>query len=247
MSMSNADDPKRRPNLFKRLIKQPLISSVLSSLTVAGILALISKATHLIGHVSYTSILLVAGVIVLIGGIASLIRYRKQLNIWQFTSVAALVVASSALTSITVHNEIPKDTASCQDLSRVGLTVSAFELEACECIDVPGIRQGPLPPLKAIESVSCDSSHDAEVYFAGNIWPPNAAYPGDNAVISGAGSQCDHEFVRYIGQSTSHTALKYTYWYPSRTSWARIDDRNVECVVYNPLKPVDRSLRGSRT
>lgn len=253
--MPDANEKKKWRKWFRLFTEQPLIVNVLGGVATVAVLALIVKLTHLVHHVGYTFILLAIGVITLIGGLLLLIWHRKLMNTWQLMSVEALVVVGSALISVTMHNEFltvtPRSptpiSASCQAPSRVGLTVSDYELQACDCIDIPGIRQEKGRPPRVVETVSCKNSHDAEVYFTGDIWPPNSAYPGDKEVDTEVNARCMNEFARYVRQNFNQSALEYVYWDPNRDTWTQGHARYIACAAYNPLKPVNRSVRGSRT
>lgn len=103
--MSNSGNRGQRQGRDRPIIEHPLIVAILGGMVVAGVLALIKNITKPIGTGSYTSIILLAvGVIALIGGLTLLFRYRGSMNAWQYTSIAVLVLAGSALIVVTARS-----------------------------------------------------------------------------------------------------------------------------------------------
>lgn len=105
--MTDTDTEGRPRRLIRLFTEQPLIVNILSGVAVVLILALIGKASHLIGRIGYAPVLIALGVIALICGLLPLIRYRRSLSTWRFASVVTLVVAGSSLTGVIAGHELP--------------------------------------------------------------------------------------------------------------------------------------------
>ena len=99
--------------------------------------------------------------------------------------------------------------------------------------------------------VRCTQQHIAEVFFAGDAWPPSLAYPGDNALDSRAVDRCDIAFAAYDGVTFDESAFSYDYMYPTdAVDWSS-GDRRLVCIAYESTAqqpggaPVDYSIKGS--
>ncbi|UNO43391.1 septum formation family protein [Streptomyces sp. MST-110588] len=129
----------------------------------------------------------------------------------------------------------------------VGVIVSLFTMEPGYCFQAPGIRRSDYKGLPDfVRVVSCGEKHDAEVYFVGNGWTADVAFPGDDLVNSAAAELCEKKFTDYVGSSPGESVLGYYLWTPSKDSWVQDGDREVGCVAFHTREPIGRSVKGSK-
>lgn len=92
----------------------------------------------------------------------------------------------------------------------------------------------------SVPVVDCSLPHDYEVYAEVTLTDA-AEYPGDDLVSAEAEELCYEPFAPYVGISWEESALNYSYYSPSESSWAE-GDRAVTCLV---LDPTGEQLTGS--
>ena len=180
----------------------------------------------------------------------------------------ALVLACSGLVGLvavavlawSVTTIIARSTSSASHRSSASasspLQTAYIDLRPGDCLQGLGddLIIAPLPDYFNV--VSCTKQHIAEVFFAGNAWPPPAPwpsvqeYPGDNKINSQAGARCDTAFRAYDGIDNSQSAFTYDYDSPDSDSWAN-GDRELLCIAYESTQqypggaPVNYSIKDS--
>jgi len=90
------------------------------------------------------------------------------------------------------------------------------------------------------------------VFFARNLWPQSAAFPGDNTPYNQALNRCAAAFPAYVAGSVRNTAnFAYETIAPDSSTWPD-GDRLVVCVAYQVTDesypgpaPVNYSIKGS--
>jgi len=124
------------------------------------------------------------------------------------------------------------------------------QLRPGDCLrgsNLPLGTSGPWPLL--FTTVRCTKRHIAEVFFAGNIWPPPTyPYPGDNAVYNKSRHRCAKAFAVYTESPRYRSAFTFDFITPDNYSWYA-GDRLVVCIAYKPTSkypggaPVAYSIR----
>jgi TIR domain/Septum formation len=93
--------------------------------------------------------------------------------------------------------------------------------------------------------VPCRTLHSAEVFFSGNVWAAQPAYPGDKALKKQALAQCYSAFKTYVGVPYSESTFLFTYTYPDSQTWPQ-GDRQLLCVAFGANGSEFRnSIRGT--
>lgn len=136
-----------------------------------------------------------------------------------------LIQASILLTLATVACSAASDDEG--DIERAG-SVDAFSMQVGDCFDDSFFGSDE---ISEVAGVRCADEHDNEVYALFDI--PGDTWPGDDAVETAADEGCYERFESAIGKSYEESILMYTTLYPSKDSWARVDDREVICVAYH--------------
>ena len=90
-------------------------------------------------------------------------------------------------------------------------------------------------------TVPCSEPHDSEIYAAFEL--TQSAYPGEETTQGKADALCLPAFEEFVGEPYLESRFDFAYYYPTEESWAS-GDREVLCVIYDPVGPVTGSLRG---
>jgi len=94
-----------------------------------------------------------------------------------------------------------------------------------------GNRLGPWPESWGV--VHCDQPHGAEVFFVGDVWGPEATFPGDAAAQSRWDTHCAAEFERYVGEVPDRSVLDMSGWTGyGADGWAQ-GLRDIACIAWD--------------
>ncbi|MGH8929809.1 MAG: septum formation family protein [Egibacteraceae bacterium] len=119
---------------------------------------------------------------------------------------------------------------------------------AIDALQIGGCFQDPVggAEVDAVPIVACAQPHDNEVYAILIVQEgPGAPYPGPLQMRATADGECQADpFEAYIGQSYLLSSLEAVAYYPSQARWAA-GDREILCVVSDPVGQVSGSLRGT--
>ncbi len=80
-----------------------------------------------------------------------------------------------------------------------------------------------------IETTSCTSEHDAEVFFVTSA--EDGEFPGESALNKFAEKQCISNFEAYVGKRFVSSTLDATWMIPTKDSWAQ-NDRSIVCLAF---------------
>jgi hypothetical protein len=105
----------------------------------------------------------------------------------------------------------------------------------------------------SVTQVACTQPHEAEVFYAGSIYPHTPAYPGEKTVDSQAVARCTASFTTYDGASESYSAFSFTYIVDDASADWSSGGNHVACVAYEPSSsggpsgatPVNYSIKGT--
>lgn len=97
--------------------------------------------------------------------------------------------------------------------------------------------------VSSVPTVPCSEAHDNELYFEFEL--PAGDYPGQTEVDAEADQRCLNEFASFIGTAYEASALDFWYLTPTQAGWEQIDDRVVQCAVWDPSAQTVGSLGGS--
>ena len=122
---------------------------------------------------------------------------------------------------------------------------SVFSLEVGDCFGDPASYAAE---VEEVDQVSCEESHDNEVYAVGDHPAgDDAPYPGDEALDAYGFGYCLSEFENYVGIAYPDSRLDVTAFLPTRDGWEDDDDREVTCYLYDlNLAKLTGSMKGSR-
>ena len=111
------------------------------------------------------------------------------------------------------------------DDSAGGEETSVFDLEVGDCFSATGDE------VESVTVVDCDEPHIYEVFAvfdheAGEDEP----YPGDDALLEYADSECQPHFEDYVGADYETSIYWITSVTPSQETWDD-DDREIVCTL----------------
>ncbi len=118
------------------------------------------------------------------------------------------------------------------------VVLAAVALSGC------GAEQAPTPAvgecfnvdpddtqMTSVDAFTCDTEHDAEVYFVGDVDAPEEY---DALVVDAAArASCFAAFGEYVGVDYYSSAIEILYDVPSQKAWDR-GDRTLMCALYTP-------------
>ncbi|MFB8191271.1 DUF2510 domain-containing protein [Microbacterium sp. NPDC055988] len=114
------------------------------------------------------------------------------------------------------------------------------ELEIGDCL--PFVDYGDTGQIYELPVVPCDQPHTDEVYFIFDV--DDEEFPGDDALGEAAWDGCAAQFDAYVGIAYEDSVLDFYTYQPTETSWARADDRAVQCILFS-YEDVIGSLEGA--
>lgn len=104
------------------------------------------------------------------------------------------------------------------------------ELEVGDCI--PLVEYGAEEEIYDLPVVPCEQPHTDEIYYIFQV-DDDGEYPGDDPLNETAWDGCIAQFEAFVGVPYDSSALDVYTYQPTRTSWARADDRTVHCIVFS--------------
>lgn len=147
-------------------------------------------------------------------------------------SLAALVIAVGGLSLAGCNLLVPAssgsgggaapDTSASAPADNTGDDV--FSIKVGDCLNDGGVT-GTVGKVPIVE---CTAAHDSEAYSSANA--PDGDFPGDEGVGQLAEAQCGPAFEQFIGLTYDQSAYDYTYYVPTKESWAA-GDRVLMCIA----------------
>ena len=111
------------------------------------------------------------------------------------------------------------------------------------------------PPLvgqadaeRRVYRVDCSIPHQWELYHVFDLTGDmHGNYPGEDAVLAEAETECTTAFSSYVGTSYESSRLDFAYDHPDESSWD-FGDRSVHCILVGsqPEEMLTRSMAGSQ-
>lgn len=106
---------------------------------------------------------------------------------------------------------------------------SAFNLQVGDCIaESVGYTE-----VSNVETVDCNEPHYSEVYAS--IIMEDGPFPGDAVIQEEATVGCEDAFFDFVGIDWLDSELDYEVLFPIEESWNELDDREILCMVYDPV------------
>ena len=86
----------------------------------------------------------------------------------------------------------------------------------------------------AVNVVPCSVAHDEEVIgVVRHPADPDADFPGDEAMIALADTECMEAFERWVGRPYNESILELGYLWPVEENW-NAGDRTIRCLAFHP-------------
>ena len=168
-------------------------------------------------------------------------RYSRRKSL-VVTGVGVVLLAAPITVIEVMNSSTPSTNQLTADQLRPGDCLAGSNMDLS--------RSNPWPEY--VTRVPCTKRHEAEIFFAGNIWPQSLAFPGKDAIGSQSDARCGEAFAAYDGIDASQSAFSYADIIPDSSDWAS-GDRSLACVAWEPSSsgpsggaPVNYSIKGSK-
>ncbi|WP_197019663.1 septum formation family protein [Curtobacterium sp. UNCCL17] len=116
----------------------------------------------------------------------------------------------------------------------------ARQLAVGDCFDAAALKSRAKSAVR-----SCSSGHQNEVYARLSLGEASTR-PDDDHLQLDASKQCLAAFEPYVGRDFDHSAVGYSYLYPSVDAWPAGDHDAVCYLVNHGKHALTRSLRHSK-
>jgi hypothetical protein len=157
--------------------------------------------------------------------------------------LATSAVMESGASPLSVPGERPPGDEAATDPSSIeGAEMVPFaELEIGDCL--PFVDYEDTEQIYELPVVSCDEPHTDEVYFIFEL--DHEEFPGEDVLSEAAWDGCAARFDTYVGIAYEDSVLDFYSYQPTETSWARADDRTVQCILFS-YEDVTGTLEGAK-
>lgn len=213
-------------------------------LSVLGIIGLGIAAIGLVLS-CFPSIALAGWVLLGLGFVVSLVSVFLRGTKWPgivgiavsvLGSIVAIAVMLLSLSVAAPGATVP--TSSPGSSSSDGGEPDESAAEGAERVYINDLEVGHCLPLVEWEDevydlpvVPCDQPHTDEVYFIFDA--PDGDFPGDAELQTLATERCDAAFEEFIGIPYTDSELDNYWFVPTETSWKRMNDRAIQCIVFD--------------
>ena len=113
-----------------------------------------------------------------------------------------------------------------------------FSIKVGDCLNDGGVDG----EVSEVPTVDCAEPHDSEAYKS--IIMEDGDYPGEDAVLSQADTDCNAAFTDFVGVTYDESVLTFAYYYPTEASWEQ-GDREILCLIYDEAGKTTGSLAGA--
>lgn len=118
-----------------------------------------------------------------------------------------------------------------------------FSIRVGDCLNSSSVASDG-SAIDHVPVVPCDQAHEDEVYYSYDL--PDGDFPGEDAILADADTECVDQFGSFIGIDYHDSALDYWPMYPTTQSWEN-GDREVLCIAWDSSgAKLTGSLRGAR-
>ncbi|MFT4259049.1 septum formation family protein [Microbacterium sp.] len=118
-----------------------------------------------------------------------------------------------------------------------GANIDIFSLKVGDCK-----MESSSGLVSDTDVVPCSEPHDEEVYY--EIKMEDGEFSED--AIDAASEECGGEpFTTFIGIDYNSSSLEVYPLVPTQETWDELNDRIIQCIVYNPAGPTTGSLQGT--
>nr|WP_321182026.1 septum formation family protein [Microbacterium barkeri] len=115
------------------------------------------------------------------------------------------------------------------------------ELQVGDCL--PLVEYDAEDQIYDLPVVPCEQPHTDEIYYIFQV-EGESEFPGDDPLYEIAWDGCIAQFEAFVGVPYESSVLDVYSYQPTRSSWARADDRTVHCIVFS-YEDVTGTLRGA--
>ena len=153
------------------------------------------------------------------------------------TAVAASLALTgcSALSNIGGSNDAERDEETGEVTEEANIDV--FALSVGDCMPATNSTDGE---ISDVDVVPCTEPHVDEVFHEFDL--PEGELPTGTDLENAIYAECDAAFETFVGLPYDQSTLGYWWITPTQDTWDQLDDRLVQCVIYQP-DPEDPSTQ----
>lgn len=164
------------------------------------------------------------------------------------SKIAALIAAAAAtalmLSGCSVIEQVLGGDNAVRDEDSSEITeggdLDVFTLAVGDCFDDDSAAG---TEISEIPVVPCSEPHDNEVYHEFTL--DEGEYPGGDVIETAADEGCFAEFESFVGIDYESSVYGYSWLTPTESGWNELDDRLVQCVVYEYGEKLTGSVAGT--
>lgn len=162
---------------------------------------------------------------------------RKRVLAAAMVALGVMSLSGCALIGDLLEGESAVRDSQTEEITEGG-DIDVFTVKVGDCFnDQDGTEITDIPV------VPCSEPHDNEVYY--EFAMSEGDFPGDETITAEAETTCADAFADFVGIAYDESALYLTYLTPTEDGWNRLDDRKVQCVVYESEVMVTGTLEGA--
>jgi hypothetical protein len=164
-------------------------------------------------------------------------------------TVATLLLAASTMSGCSYIEDYMNQNKAQRDEETNEITeegeLDVFAVKVGDCVIDPTLVSDAdeASEISELAAVPCADEHDLEIIHEFAL--PDGDFPTDEAVDEAAGAECIPAFDEFIGFTYEDSALGLSYLSPTQGSWEELDDRLVQCYVFDPAGKVEGTLEGA--
>jgi hypothetical protein len=161
-------------------------------------------------------------------------------KIWARTlAFTAVGVVCFALAGCSLLGNLANNGGSTGTVSGEGTKADVFTIKVGDCLN-DGSAKGD---VSTVPTISCAKQHDSEAYAS--LKMTDSDFPGVDAEAKQATAGCTAQFSGFIGIDYSSSSLSFSYYYPTKSSWAQ-GDREIICLATDPNGKTTGTLKGAK-
>lgn len=119
-----------------------------------------------------------------------------------------------------------------------GGNLDVFTLKVGDCFnDTSGTE------ITEVPVVPCSDPHDFEVFYEFDM--PDGEFPGSEAIYAKGDEACMAPFEEFVGAAYETSVYDFSYLTPTEGGWDELDDRAVQCYLYEGEGKITGSAAGT--
>lgn len=167
-----------------------------------------------------------------------MMKLRKRRALALVGAAAALslsLTGCSTISSLLGGGDAPRDEETGEVTEGSNIDVFSLKVGDCMMASESGL-------IEDVDVVPCAEAHDEEVYY--ELKMDDGEFNSDD--VDAASQECIGDaFASFIGIDYDSSSLEVYPITPTQDTWDQLNDRVIQCVVYDPAGQTTGSLAGT--